>query len=756
MIKTDDLIFKKTLDLSISRMFSQVDSLRNLDNCYVSLQFRKVVLNEHLDFELFLLIIIYIIEISQKYSKEISDYLKLLNFLREEKEVGVKFYKHLNLIKFLIERELPNNLTAKKYMQAIDNILHGNQIGTIVFITPEIGRWSTVGGLGVMVDELSQGLVTLGREVIVISPYYDKNRKGEIEYLKRDPAKFEYIKNVEIDLDLHYSFGIHYGEVNGVKLYFLHNFTIFPFPYPDVLADFAVKQIACFCKASLELICSEKIVPDIILTNDWFTGMAAAYSKHGHFGSYFKNSKFFHICHNLEPSYEGRLYPDQGQTFEHVYKLPAYQLIDPWWGKTVINPSRCALMNSDQWGTVSKSYQKELQDSSPLNFLLNSFPRPFSYPNGIFRKRRLEALRSKVTMSKIDAKREIQKKYFGYNDLDDSIPVFAFVGRITEQKGVALICHTAEMIITKMNGKVNIIVGGMGNMKDPYVGHCAYMMSELRKKYPYAFWADPNEFFTDGPLINVGANFGLMPSVFEPGGIVQHEFFIASTPVLAFKTGGLKDTVIEYNYDSRAGNGINFESHSEFDLLWAFERAVKLFKNREHYEIAQRNAFDSAIDVLDVARAWDNEFHRLKNKIYYDSQALNSVDYEKEYNQLADKQVLRGHLLNFELEKFDFTKDYLNKNIDIGTHSDEKVITFVYFQEGIVKPTTVSIVGSFTGWKNPIPLVFDPIFEKWSVKMTLHAGEYYFKFIVDGEWHVSSNNKIVYDVEGNSNNYIYI
>jgi starch synthase len=50
-----------------------------------------------------------------------------------------------------------------------------------------------------------------------------------------------------------------------------------------------------------------------------------------------------------------------------------------------------------------------------------------------------------------------------------------------------------------------------------------------------------------------------MPSVFEPGGIVQHEFFIAGTPVIAFKTGGLKDTVIEFEWITSKGNGIVFE-----------------------------------------------------------------------------------------------------------------------------------------------------------------------------------------------------
>ena len=47
-------------------------------------------------------------------------------------------------------------------------------------------------------------------------------------------------------------------------------------------------------------------------------------------------------------------------------------------------------------------------------------------------------------------------------------------------------------------------------------------MLYLASKYPHCVWANPSIFFEDGPLINIGSDFGLMPSLFEPGGIVQH------------------------------------------------------------------------------------------------------------------------------------------------------------------------------------------------------------------------------------------
>ena len=125
----------------------------------------------------------------------------------------------------------------RTYINAAKRVVQNNQMGPIVFCTPELGRWSTVGGLGVMVDELSIGLAKLGQEVIVISPYYDRNRKGVTGYLTTDPAGFEYVDNISVDVDAKITLGVHEGTVSGVKLVFLHHAEMFPKPYPDQTAE---------------------------------------------------------------------------------------------------------------------------------------------------------------------------------------------------------------------------------------------------------------------------------------------------------------------------------------------------------------------------------------------------------------------------------------------------------------------------------------------------------------------------------------
>lgn len=93
---------------------------------------------------------------------------------------------------------LCESVSSKQIYPSIDckNVLETNKLGPLVFCTPELGRWSTVGGLGVMVDELSVGLAALGQQVIVISPYYDRNRRGETGYLSKDPAGIAYVDNI--------------------------------------------------------------------------------------------------------------------------------------------------------------------------------------------------------------------------------------------------------------------------------------------------------------------------------------------------------------------------------------------------------------------------------------------------------------------------------------------------------------------------------------------------------------------------------
>lgn len=233
--------------------------------------------------------------------------------------------------------------------------------------------------------------------------------------------------------------GVHEGVVKGVNLIFLHNGRFFPHPYPSWNVPDGLRFLSLIGKASLEVLCQKRLIPQLIVTNDWPTGLVAAYGKNPQFfGDSFRSTTFFHIVHNLDASYEGRLYADRESNHAWITELATDLLVDASWQNFLYNPSRCALMCSDAWGTVSPSYRDELRRAggSALAPLLNRYPFPFAYPNGVPLKPRLERLAKLKFKTHEAAKAEIQRKYFQFAEPDLSIPLFAFIGRITEQKGL--------------------------------------------------------------------------------------------------------------------------------------------------------------------------------------------------------------------------------------------------------------------------------------------------------------------------------
>ena len=235
-----------------------------------------------------------------------------------------------------------------------------------------------------------------------------------------------------------------------------------------------------------------------------------------------------------------------------------------------------------------------------------------------------------------------------------------------------------------------------------------------------------------------------MPSLFEPGGIVQHEFFIAGTPVIAFKTGGLKDTVQEFRYDTNTGNGFTFESHNAYELIQAISRSLGLFQNKEKYEICRKNAKESAIDVADVSRAWCKEFCRLKNKIFFNL---------KDAQEIGENQVFELNKENGNLNQ-DKKEQINDKKIEI----DDGLIsmTFSYKFEKEKKLDSVLLCGSFTNWKDKIPLTFDPMSQKWSTTIRLPKGKHFYKYIVNNAWIINPSERNERDHSGNVNNVIEI
>ena len=319
-------------------------------------------------------------------------------------------------------------------------------------------------------------------------------------------------------------------------------------------------------------------------------------------------------------------------------------------------------------------------------------------------------------------------------------------------------------------------------MREPYSAGCAHKMWHLRNKYPHCFWAAPEEFFTDGALVNRGSDFGLMPSVFEPGGIVQHEFFVGGTPVIAFKTGGLKDSVIEYMWDSEQGSGYTFESHTTGDFIFAMERAVGTFKNKQKYAKLRENAFKATMDGEVVSKAWLEEFYRLRGKIFIDYTIVKELEQKflpwrpQDYTPISIIQEIFGSDKKKQIfQEIDHgateedngigadgeakSPDRLMEIDNIMSAFDQaafnkKPKAFMLHNRG-PRHRKVEICGSFDEWQTHHELNFDPFTNQWFITLHLKTGEeFLYKYIInDDNWVVNDEEPQRKDSQGNTNNY---
>ena len=147
------------------------------------------------------------------------------------------------------------------------------------------------------------------------------------------------------------------------------------------------------------------------------------------------------------------------------------------------------------------------------------------------------------------ATKKALQKMFDLNDAPN-VPLFGFIGRFSAQKGLGLLAGAVERAVKSMVCPVVILVSGDEDAQWYFGG--------LPARYPGRIGAYIGYDEARSHLIEAGSDFFLMPSLYEPCGLNQLYSQVYGTLPVVRATGGLDDTIDQYDEYNGTGTGFKF------------------------------------------------------------------------------------------------------------------------------------------------------------------------------------------------------
>jgi len=442
----------------------------------------------------------------------------------------------------------------------------------VIFIASEANPYIKTGGLGDVVGTLPKYLKKLGIEIFLILPFYKKIKEKKLD--------LDFIDEVEIIVnDKLYNFKFYKDKLNfDFDVFFIENDQFFNRSgiYNENNIDYLDNYLrfGLFSLASLKL-SVKNLKPDIIHIHDWQTSFVPIYNKI----LFNNNIKTILTVHNL--AYQGIFEKESIKNLGLPDDLFSIDKLE-FYGK--VNFLKGGLIFSDFITTVSPTYSKEIQKEE-FGFGLEGVLKErrenlIGILNGIdyeyWNPEKDKMIYRNYNIDSFEVKKE--NKNYLYQDLnlnfDLEKPLYSLITRITNQKGIDLVLEIFDKL---MRLPINLIILGLG---DKDIEKKLLELSNVFKEKFIALIKFDEEL---SHKIYASSDFFLMPSRFEPCGLSQMISLRYGTIPIVRSTGGLRDTVIEYNENIGCGNGFVFYNYESYEFFDAIKRSLKLFENKEKF-----------------------------------------------------------------------------------------------------------------------------------------------------------------------------
>ncbi len=489
----------------------------------------------------------------------------------------------------------------------------------ILFVASENSPYAQVGGLSQAISFLARALRKAGEDVRIFMPKYgvidEKKFKLKIETEGLSVPTFA-PKNSKFPKELICNIKFVDHKQYYAPTYFLENREYYElranvYGYSDEHIRFYLLSQAC-----LEWLLMQKekngFVPDIIHAHDWHAGyFVELIKKHPRYKKVLGKIKVLYTVHNFKHQGNNEFQfdkkPDTG-------KGSLLSIYDPKMQKQ--NAILRGIIHADHVNTVSQKHAQEVQ-TKEFGEGLHKYLKKYAYKlsgiaNGIdiieMNPHTDEHIAQNFNVDTLNKrilnKRALQKK-FNLPEAEE-VPMFAYVGRMRIQKGIELILKSLDHIAHLPKSQFIFLGGG----DEIYCNE----LTALIQKYPTRVSAVMQKDFLLPRQIFAGSDFLLVPSRFEPGGIVAMEAMRYGCVPIAANTGGLSETVQNFNPSNLTGNGFLHERKSVWSFFVSLISAIQVYAIKDVWKILVKNALISDFSWEHTAEKYQKLYKQILEK----------------------------------------------------------------------------------------------------------------------------------------------
>jgi starch synthase len=456
----------------------------------------------------------------------------------------------------------------------------------IAIVAAEITPWAKAGGLADVIGALPAALMQSGAEPAVIVPAY----RGMLDALKTTSVA----ENLSVPVGGSFErFDLLRAETrDGVPLYLVNHPRYFNrvgiygergADYPDNLQRYVM-----FGRAAA-LAAARFIEPDVLHAHDWHAAVVPIVARADPtMREALARTLMVFTVHNL--AFQGI---SAATDFALLNIDRSYFSVEclEFWGR--VNLMKGAIALADGVSTVSPTYAREVSSDPEMGFGLEGVLRAkgdrfVGILNGADYTEWDPSIDPMIAANYTPARREGKaicrsalRKLAGLPDRDDT-PIVGMVTRMTPQKGVNLLGDALDAL---MGLGVQLVMLASG---DPAL-ETFFKAAEERFAGQLRVWLAFDNALAH--KIQAGSDIFLMPSRFEPCGLTQMYALKYGTAPLVRATGGLKDTVTEFDPQRGTGNGFMFTDYRADAMVNSMARARRLYEDRAAWRRLMDNCF---------------------------------------------------------------------------------------------------------------------------------------------------------------------